>query len=144
MGVLWFDGLLAQVQDAGVYFLPEDDAAELREAAAINRFRCVRADLQDCADAAMLVAGLAQALHLAPLVDRDWDALGDALAGLRAHDTKGLVLLLEHSALLRRSARGDFKQAMTALQAASQAWAERGLPFWIFVALPEAEFDALE
>ena len=44
---------------------------------------------------------------------------------------------------LRRAATADFKRAMEILQAACREWAGRGVPFWAFVALPDAEFDAL-
>ena len=144
MSVLWFDGLLAQVRDAGVYFLPEDDIAELREAAAVNCFRCVRVDLQGCHDKSGLLVCLADALHLPAHFGQNWDALADALGDMRAHDTKGLVIVLEHSEGLRRDAVAVFKMAMEVLQAASSEWAERGTPLWTFVALPETEFDALD
>lgn len=143
MSVLWFDGLLAQVRDAGVYFLPEDDIAELREAAAVNCFRCVRVDLRGCRDKQEFLARMADALHLPGHFGHNWDALADALGEMRAHDTKGLVVLLEHSASLRSEAIAVFKTAMEVLQAASGEWAERGTPLWTFVALPEVEFDAL-
>jgi hypothetical protein len=38
MTITWFDGLLLQRQDAGIYFLPASDIDELVEAAAVNRF----------------------------------------------------------------------------------------------------------
>lgn len=144
MSVLWFDGLLAQVRDAGVYFLPEDDIAELREAAAVNSFRCVRVDLRDCRGKPCFLARLADALHLPAHFGHNWDALADALGDMRAHDTKGLVIVLEQSEGLRREAVADFKVAMEVLQAASVEWAERATPLWTFVALPETEFDALD
>jgi len=143
MNVLWFDGLLTQLRDAGVYFLPEDDIAELREAAAVNRFRCVRVDLRDCGGKACFLSRIADAVHLPGHFGHNWDALADALGDLRAHDTKGLVLLLERSQRLRLEAVAEFKIAMEVLQAASGEWAERGTPLWTFVALPELEFDGL-
>lgn len=143
MTVLWFDGLLAQLNDAGVYFLPEDDIAELREAAAVNCFRCLRVDLFGCTGKACLLARLAEALQLPGHFGQHWNALADALAEMRVHDTKGLVLLLENSDDLRRDAVAEFKTAAEVLQAASGEWAARKSPLWTFIALPEAEFDAL-
>jgi hypothetical protein len=32
---------------------------------------------------------------------------------------------------------------MEVLQGACREWTARGVPFWCFVALPDAEFDAL-
>ena len=140
---VWFNGLLTQLSDAGVYFLPEADTDELREAAAVNRFACLRIDLRDCADKQSLLAQLAEVLHFPAHFGRNWDALADALGDLRRGDVPGFVLLLEHSESMRRAAPADFKTAMEVLQAACREWAERDTPFWCFIALPDAEFDAL-
>jgi hypothetical protein len=143
MSVLWFDGLLTQLNDAGVYFLPEDDIDELVEAAAVNRFACLRIDLHDCIDKQELLIRLAAALHFPAHFGHNWDALADALGDLRRGDVPGFVLLIEHSAALRVAATADFKTAMEVLQAACREGAERKTPFWCFIALPESEFDAL-
>jgi hypothetical protein len=143
MSVLWFDGLLANVDDAGVYFLPDADVEELLEAAAVYRFPCLRINLRGCEDKADLLLRIAGVLEMPPHVVRNWDALADALGGLRTPGTPGQVLLLEHSEHVRAHARADFKVAMEVLQAASSEWAGRGLPLWTFIVLPDAEFDAL-
>jgi hypothetical protein len=143
VGVLWFDGLLAQVEEAGVYFLPEADVDELLEAAAVNRFPCLRVNLRGCADDADLRLRLSGALAVPPGLVGGWPELPRALERLRVGDSPGQVLLLEHSEDARTHARGSFKQAMEALQAASVAWAARKLPLWTFIALDTATFDAL-
>jgi hypothetical protein len=143
MSITWFDGLLLQRQDAGVYFLPETDIDELTEAAAVNRFACLRVDLRGCADKGALLDRLALALSLPPHFGRNWDALADALGDLRSGDVPGVVLLLERSGRLRHEATDDFKRAMEVLQSACREWAGRGVPFWAFIALPDAEFEAL-
>ena len=143
MSITWFDGLLLQRQDAGIYFLPESDLDELREAAAVNRFAHLPVDLHGCEDKAGLLERLAETLPLPPHFGRYWDALADALGELRGGDVPGVVLLLEHSGKLRRGATADFKRAMEVLQGACREWAGRGVPFWAFVVLPDAEFEAL-
>jgi RNAse (barnase) inhibitor barstar len=143
MSITWFDGLLLQRQDAGIYFLPEADVDELTEAAAINRFACLRIDLRGCDDKASLLARFQHALSLPSHFGHNWDALADALGELRSGDVPGVVLLLEHSGAVRRAATADFKHAMEVLQGACREWAGRGVPFWAFVALPDAEFEAL-
>ena len=143
MGLLWFDGLLQQTADAGVYFLPEADVDELLEAAAVVRFPCLRINLRDCSGEEDLKLRLSGALAVPPGLVREWSELPAALAGLHHADTPGQVLLLEHSEGLRAQARDQFKQAMEALQAASTQWSARGLPLWSFIVLDEAEFDAL-
>ena len=143
MSITWFDGLLLQRQDAGIYFLPEADIDELVEAAAVNRFACLRVDLRGCDDKAALLERLATTLPLPAHFARNWDALADALGELRGGDVPGVVLLLEHSGAMRRAATADFKRAMEVLQGACREWAGRGVPFWAFVALPDDEFDAL-
>ena len=144
MSVLWFDGLLTQVEDAGVYFLPEDDIDELAEAAAVNRFACLRIDLRDCRDKRGLLARLAEALHFPAHFGHNWDALADVLGDLPRGDVPGFVLLFEHSQGMRRDAAPDFKAAMEVLQAACRQWADRDTAFWCFIALPGPEFDALD
>ena len=143
MGVLWFDGLLAQADEAGVYFLPDADVEELLEAAAVNRFPLLRVNLRGCAGEADLKLRLSGALAVPPGLVSEWSELPAALERLRHEDTPGQVLLLEHSEEVRAQAREAFKQAMEALQAASSDWATRGLPLWSFIVLDEATFDAL-
>ena len=142
MGVLWFDGLLAKVSDAGVYFLPEEDIDELLEAAAVNRFPCLRVNLRGCADPSDLLLRVAGALQFPP--PSDLAGLVAALRSLRTPGTPGLVLLLEHSEELRAHATGAFKAAMEVLQTASLEWARAKAPLWSFIALSQAEFDALD
>lgn len=144
MSVLWFDGLLTQVGDAGVYFLPAPDVEELLEATAVNRFPCLRVNLCDCADKPDLLVRIAGALDFPSYTGRNWDALADALGELRTADTRGLVLLLEHSETLRAQATAEFKTAMEVLQAASAEWAGKKIPLWTFIVLSETEFDALD
>jgi hypothetical protein len=143
MSVTWFDGLLLQYQEAGIYFLPDADLDELAEAAAVNRFACLRIDLAGCDGKVALIERLASALPLPRCIAPNWDALADALGDLRAGDASGVVLVLEHSGLARRTLTADFKTAMEVLQGACREWAARGVPFWAFVTLPDAEFDAL-
>lgn len=143
MSVLWFDGLLAQTEDAGVYFLPDADVDELLEAASVNRFPCLRVNLGGCHARQDLLLRLAGMLALPPHVVEDWADVPAAIEQGRPAGAPGMVLLLEHSEELRAQARDEFKQAMEALQAASAGWATRGLPLWTFIVLDEDEFDAL-
>lgn len=143
MSVLWFDGLLARVEDAGVYFLPEPDVEELLEAAAVNRFPVLRVNLRGCADKPDLLLRVAGLLALPPHVVADWDALAGAFEQMRVADAEGQVLLIEHSEDVRAAAPEEFKRGMEALQAVSADWAGRGMAFWSFVVLDEAEFEAL-
>ena len=143
MSVLWFDGLLARVEDAGVYFLPEPDVEELLEAAAVNRFPVLRVNLRGCADKPDLLLRLAGLLALPPHVVDDWSALASAFEQLRLGGAEGQVLLLEHSEDVRAAAPEEFKRGMEALQAISADWGKRGLAFWSYVVMEEAEFEAL-
>ena len=143
MSVLWFDGLLAQTADAGVYFLPDADVDELLEAAAVNTFPCVRVNLRGCEARADLMLRLAGVLALPPHRLESWSELPRAFAESSPAGTPGLVMLLEHSEELREHAREEFKLAMEALQAASAQWAKQDRPLWSFIVLDEAEFDAL-
>ncbi|MFT3807834.1 barstar family protein [Arenimonas sp.] len=144
MSLLWFDGLLTRHEDAGVYFLPQADIDELREAAAVNQFPCLEIDLHGVRDKGGLLQRFADALHFPSHFGFNWDAFADALADFRPGDTLGLVLLLENSGRLRREGVEDFKIAMEVLQSVSAEWAGRQRPFWSFIAMSDDEFDALD
>ena len=143
MSVLWFDGLLAQVSDAGVYFLPEADVDELLEAAAVNTFPCLRVNLRGCQERADLMLRLTGVMALPPHRLDQWSELPRAIAEASPAGAPGLVLLLEHSEQLREHAREELKLAMEALQAASAAWAKQQRPLWSFLVVDEATFDVL-
>jgi hypothetical protein len=143
MSVLWFDGLLAQTADAGVYFLPDADVDELLEAAAVNTFPCVRVNLGGCREREDLMLRLAGVLALPPHRLEDWAQLPHAIAEAAPAGAAGLVLLVEHSEDLRARSREEFKLAMEALQASSAEWARQQRPLWSFIVLDEDEFDAL-
>ena len=144
MSVLWFDGLLTQIADAGVYFMPDADVEELLEAAAINCFPCLRVNLRGCTGRQDLLLRIAGVLDFPPHVTADWAGLSSALSALPGLGTRGLVLLLEASDEFRAAATDDFKTAMETLQAASAQWARCKLPLWSFIVLDEVQFDALE
>ena len=100
MAVLWFDGLLARVADAGVYFLPEDDVDELLEAAAVNRFPCLRVNLAGCTGKADLLLRIAGVFAVPPHVVQDWDQLAPALEraqSLQPKFEKGQRRMAEYS-----------------------------------------------
>ena len=143
MSVLWFDGLLAQTDDAGVYFLPDSDVEELLEAASVNEFPCLRVNLRGCLGREDLLLRLAGMLALPPHRVLDWAQFPQAISDARPVGAPGMVLLLEHSEQLRAQAREEFKLAMEALQGASAAWAAQRRPLWSFIVLDDAEFDAL-
>ena len=143
MSVLWFDGLLAQTADAGVYFLPEADVDELLEAAAVNTFPCLRVNLRGCHGREDLMLRLAGVLALPPHRLEAWSELPRAMSESSPAGTAGMVMLLEHSEQLREHSRDEFKLAMEALQAASAEWARQERPLWSFIVVDEATFDAL-
>src|SRR6187549_892940 len=143
MSVLWFDGLLAQTSDAGVYFLPDGDVDELLEAAAVNTFPCLRVNLRGCQGREDLMLRLAGMLALPPHRLEAWSELPRAMSESSPADTAGMVMLLEHSEALREHSRDEFKLAMEALQAASAEWAKQDRPLWSFIVVDEATFDAL-
>ena len=144
MAVLWFDGLLARVEDAGVYFLPAADVEELREAAAVNGFPLLHANLSGCTTKPDLLLRVAGVSELPPHVVEEFYQLPPAMERLRVPEAGGQVLVLEHSEDLRAAALDDFKDVMEYLQAISAGWARRGLAFWSFVVLSDAEFDSLD
>ena len=143
MSVLWFDGLLAQTADAGVYFLPEADVDELLEAAAVNTFPCLRVNLRGCHGREDLMLRLAGMLALPPHRLEAWSELPRAMSEASPIGAPGIVMLLEHSEDVREHTREEFKLAMEALQASSAEWAKQDRPLWSFIVVDEATFDAL-
>ena len=111
MSVLWFDGLLAQTEDAGVYFLPEADVDELLEAAAVNTFPCLRVNLRGCHGREDLMLRLAGVLALPPHRLEAWSELPRAMSESSPAGTAGMVIV----AVNGEAASGDeLKDAVTA------------------------------
>lgn len=139
-----FDPGLADPARAGVFFVTEDDLDPLfavgRDAGLLAR----RIDLSGCDSKSALLLRIATVLDFPQTSGRNWDALSDSLRDLSWLDAPGYVLLFEQAHDLRDRAEADFDTLLDILDEASQFWASNDVPFWSFIALPEADFPDLQ
>lgn len=135
-----FDLGLGDARRAGVFFATPDDIATLDMAARDAGLLARRIDLRGCGSKATLFLRLAVALEFPPGSGRNWDALSDLLRDLSWLPAPGYALLFDDARDLRDAAETDFDTLLEVLDEAAQAWAEDGIPFWSFLALPEDEF----
>lgn len=135
--------LLVEPDEAGAFYLAASDLGPLQAVAAELGFRCVGVDLAGCVDKPELMRRVAKAFAFPDYFGHNWDALDDCLRDLAWLPGEGYVLGLEHPEALRRAAPGDFASLVSVLEEASLAWCDRGIPFWAFIALPDAEFEDL-
>lgn len=135
--------LLLEADQAGAFHLLDRDLAELQAAAGALGLFNATLDLTGCTDQRELMARMASALRLPDYFGHNWDALDECLADLEWLDAEGFVLAIEHSRELRTAGAGDYATLVSVLENASDQWRGHGVPFWAFITLPEAEFDAL-
>ncbi|MEJ7745895.1 MAG: barstar family protein [Luteimonas sp.] len=139
-----FDLGLDDVAQSGVYFVTSDDLATLDVAARDTGLLVRRIDFSGCADKATLLMRIGAALDFPSGSGRNWDALADRLRDLSWLAADGYALLIDAAGDLRDADESDFDHLLEILEEASSDWAERGTPFWAFLALPESAFDAME
>jgi hypothetical protein len=126
---------------AGVYFVTADDLPTLAMAARDAGLVARRIDLQGCTGKQMLMLRLAAALEFPAGSGRNWDALSDLLRDLSWLPAPGHALLFDAARDLRDADERVFETLLDVLQEASRARAEAQAPLWVFLALPEDEFD---
>lgn len=137
-----FDLGLSDPARAGVFLVAADDLASLDVLARDAGLRAWRIDLGECRNKATLLLRFATLLEFPPGFGRNWDALSDALRDLGWLRADGYALLLEGAAELRAADQASYDTLVDILAEASRAWAESGVPFWAFVALPDEAFEA--
>ena len=103
-----------------------------------------RIDLRDCANKATLMLRLASALDFPAGSGRNWDAASDRLRDLSWLPAPGYALLFDGARDLRDADETSFDTLLEILNEAVSDWAQRDIPFWAFLALPEDEFEQSE
>ena len=139
-----FDLGMADATRAGVFFVTQEDLEGLAVAARDAGLTVRRVDLAGCNGKATLLLRVATAMDFPTSFGRNWDALSDSLRDLSWMPGQGYALLFEGAGDMRAADEGDFDTLLDILDDAVQDWAERELPFWAFLALPEAAFEELE
>ena len=131
---------LLDPQQAGVFFVLDEDLAPLEAAARSADLAVRRIDLRACRDKAALLDRFADALGTPDSQGRNWDALSDQLRDLGWLPAPGYVLLLPAAADLREADEAGFDTLLDILDEAAVDWQARDVPFWAFLALPDADF----
>lgn len=131
---------LTDTMHVGVFFVTADDLEPLRDAAGPGLI-ARHVDLSGCEDKLCLLQRIAVALDFPDHIGRNWDALSDSLRDLAWLQGGGYVLLFEHAHHLRDADEGSFETLLDILDQAALNWADRGVPFWAFLALPDEEFE---
>ena len=139
-----FDLGLDDASRAGVYFVTADDIATLDMATRDAGLLARRIDLRDCANKATLMLRLATALDFPAGSGRNWDAASDRLRDLSWLPAPGYALLFDAARDLRDADETSFDTLLEILDEAVSDWAQREIPFWAFLALPEEEFEQAE
>ena len=128
-----YEGILAQVEHAGVYHMPGDGEAGLIAAAEHNGDFVFRIDLAKARDKAELLETIGLAMAFPEWFGHNWDALLDCLADLGWRPAEGYVVILEHCDGIHGRAEADFVQALQVFDHAANEWREQGIAFWCFV-----------
>ncbi|MFO1454485.1 barstar family protein [Thermomonas sp.] len=136
---------LHDANQAGVYFVTEDDLGTLADSTHDARLLLRTIDLRDCTDKDALLLHLANALEFPADQGRNWDALSDQLRDLSwLPAAGGYSVLLSHTEDLRDADEASFDILLDILDTAVLDWQQRHIPFWVFFALPETEFPPQE
>jgi len=139
-----FDLGMADATRAGVFFVTDEDLDGLAVAARDAGLLVRRVDLAGCNGKATLLLRVATALDFPTSFGRNWDALSDSLRDLSWMPGQGYAVLFQGAGDMRAADEGDFDTLLDILDDAVQDWAERELPFWAFLALPEEAFEEMD
>jgi hypothetical protein len=140
-----FDLGLDDATRAGVFFVTADDIATLDMASRDAGLLARRIDLRDCGNKATLLLRLATALDFPTGSGRNWDATSDRLRDLSWLPAPGgYALLFDAAQDMRDADEASFDTLLEVLEEAVADWAQRGIPFWAFLALPEEDFTSQE
>ena len=134
---------LADADNAGVYFVTNDDLDTLGAAARDAGLQVRRIDLGG-ADKPTLLLRMATALDFPRTFGHNWDALADSLRDLSWLPSSGFTLLFENGGDLQQAGSEAFDTLLEILEECAQEWGERDIPFWSFIALPESVFDEID
>lgn len=135
---------LDQPDRCGVFFVTDDDLDALGVASRDAGLAVRRVDLGDCGDKATLLLRIGNALDFPAGSGRNWDALSDRVRDLSWIEADGYALLLEDAGDLQDADEAAFDMLLDVLEEAAAAWRDRAVPFWVFLAMPMAFFDALD
>lgn len=129
----YFEAILADADQAGVYHMPKVDPEPIVRAAEANGFPLFRIDLGQAKDKASMLAAIARAMDFPDWFGHNLDALADCLCDMGWRPAEGYVVLLEHCDPIHGYAEEDFVAALEIFGQAAEEWREQGIPFWCLV-----------
>lgn len=133
---------LADSSQAGVYFVTDADLDVLHGAATDAGITVHRIGLAHCTGKASLLQALATGFEFPDGIGRNWDALSDALSDLGwLPPALSRAVLLDDAGALLEGDQQAFDTLLEILEECAAGWRDAGSPFWVFLAMPEAEFD---
>lgn len=124
--------MLADPQQASVYFVTAQERQTWIEAAQLANVQLHRIDLRHAHDKAGLLAAIAEQLAFPQGFGNNWDALADALNDLSwLPPAKQRLLCFDHS----QASVADSPEALLTLidicEEAAERWADDGIAFWV-------------
>lgn len=144
MNEIPLEELLAQSENAGVFFVTSSDLDAIELASQQNDCHFTGIDLQHCHGKMQLLETLSASLKFPPSFGQNWDALADYLADLSWLASDAWVICFANADRYRDAHEEDFKTLIEILEEASAGWSEQNSPFWAFFSLPDEEFDQLQ
>lgn len=144
MNEIPLEELLAQPENAGVFFVTSSDLETIELAAQQNDAHFSAIDVQHCRGKSQLFGALAEAMSFPPGFGKNWDALADYLNDLSWLASDTIVICFANAERYRDDHEDDFKTLIEVLEEASTFWSTRDKPFWAFFGLPDEEFEQLQ
>lgn len=138
-----FDPELAYPAHAGVFYVALDELDLMSRHAHAAQLEVRRVDLSGIGDRATLLLRIAVSVDAPVAAGRSWDALSEALRDLHWLGARGYVLLFDGAGEMHDTDEQDFDALIGMLDQVQAAWLARGVPFWAFLALRDADFEAM-
>jgi hypothetical protein len=139
-----FDPELADPARAGVFYVSLDQLDLMSRHAHAAHLEVRRVDLSGIGDRATLLLRIAVSVDAPVAASRSWDALSEALRDLHWLRASGYVLLFDGAGEMHDTDEQDFDALIGILDHAQAGWRARGVPFWAFLALRDADFEAMK
>jgi hypothetical protein len=134
-----FSNALTDPQQAGVFFLVNDDFAGIELIASQSPLRTLHIALAHCTDKTTLLQRIAAALETPQPQGHNWDALADQLRDLSwLSPQAGYVLIFSQAAEFKEADPASFELLLDILDEAAIYWQLQNTPFWAFLLLPDA------
>lgn len=144
MNEIPLEELLTQSENAGVFFVTNSDLEAIELASQQNDAFYGFIDLQHCHGKTVLLQAIAHAMNFPPSFGHNWDALADYLGDLSWLASDAFVLCLANADRYREAHEEDFNTLIEIFEETSATWSSQNSPFWVFLSLPDEEFDQIQ